>query len=402
MIAPHPDDWQERARLINDARVEAVWAVYTEGGVSALLNLAAQTERSWNVGHAIALSGILAEDEDVFLWQHLGSTTELRRGLALGYMAARVSEAGNKWLKKQAASKFAAYAAPQQRADFYRLWPFIGQTWDRLETLDEETRRLYWGQITYWGLGDADAVDHERVVRNFVQYGRIDAAIDFISLYTREEGAHVSPAMIADVLRKATQDGTTVDWSNLGYGVTKLLDILDTWEGMDPTQLASLEWSLLPVLRHYGRPPRTLYRALATQPEFFCDVLKWVYRAKGEEPKALTPQEEARTRLAYELLQEWHDLPGRQLDGGVDDAALKAWVAHARELATESGRGTIGDQEIGRVFSSAPKGTDDVWPHEAVRDVIDDLNSKDIDAGLTLGVYNGRGTTMRAIGEGGA
>ncbi|HEY8292831.1 MAG TPA: hypothetical protein VIG44_10100, partial [Thermomicrobiales bacterium] len=42
------------------------------------------------------------------------------------------------------------------------------------------------------------------------------------------------------------------------------------------------------------------------------------------------------------------------------------------------------------------------WPHEAVRDVIDDLNSKDIDAGLTLGVYNGRGTTMRAIGEGGA
>lgn len=395
------DKWEERARLINEARTEAARVVYAEGGVQGLMDLAARTERPLNVGHAIGLSGVLAEDEDVFLWQHLGSAIELRRYVALGYLAARIAQGGDQWLAQQASSKFAAYAAPQQLADFYCHWPFIDQTWDRLDTLDEETRRLYWRQVTFWGLGDAEAIDHERVVANFFMYGRFDAAIHFISLYAREEGPRVSLATVADVLHAATQEGTTVNWGDLGYDVAKLLDLLDEWEEKDEARLASIEWFLLPVLRHYGRPPRTLHRALATQPEFFGEVLKWVFRARGEEPKALTPDEEARARVAYELLHDWHDVPGLQSDGGVDEGTLATWVSRAREIAGDIGRGAIGDQQIGQILSSAPKGTDDVWPHEAVRDLLDDLSNDDLDLGLQLGVYNGRGVTTRAMGEGG-
>jgi len=401
IMAPHSDDWRERQDLIDSEGVKAVRAVHAEGGISALLDLAAQSERPWDVGRAMGLSGILGEDEDIFLWQNLGASPVPRRSLALGYLAARVADAGDEWLEMQASSKFAAYAAPQQRADFYCYWPFTGRTWDRLDLLDEETQRLYWGQATFWGLGDAAVVDHERAVENFVKYGRFDAAIHFISLYAQEGGPRVSLATVADVLGKAVHDGATVTWSDLGHDLAKLLDFLDAWEEKDETQLAGIEWLLLPVLRHYGRPPRTLHRALATQPEFFCEALKAVYRAKGEEPKVPTQEEEARAQLAYELLQGWHVLPGLQPDGSIEDAALKAWVVRARELAIESGRGAMGDQEIGRMLSSAPKGTDDMWPHESVRDVIDELNNKDIGLGLVIGVYNSRGTTMRAIGEGG-
>ena len=399
VITPR-DDWEERIRLMNDMRMEAVRDMYTEGSVQALLDFAAQTKQPGNVGYAIGLSGVLAEGEDVFLWQHLGSDAEVRRPVALGYLSARAFQAGIGWLEMQASSKFARYAVPQQLADFYRVWPFTNATWDRLDTLDEETRRLYWGQVTFWGLGEADAVDHERAVANWVNYGHFGMAIDFISLYAKGNEARVSPTTVADLLDKATHQDAIVNWSNLDYGITKLLDILEAWEGMDSTKLASIEWFFLPVLQHY-RPPRTLYRALAAQPELFCEVLKWVYRASGEEPKALTAQEQARAHFAHDLLQGWHSLPGQQADGSIDDAVLKAWVTRARELVSESGRGTIGDQEIGRVLSTAPKGTDAVWPHEAVRDVLDDLMNEDVDTGLALGVYNGRGVTTRAMGEGG-
>lgn len=395
------DDWEERARLINEVRAEAVRDVYTLGGVPALMDLAARTERPLNVGHAIGMSGILAEDEGVFLWQHLGSANELRRSIALGYLAARVAQGGEEWLARQASSKFAIYATPQQLADFYCHWPFNDQTWDRLDTLDEETRCLYWRQVTFWGLGDAVALDHERVVANFAKYERFEAAIHFISLYAREEGPRVPLAMVADVLQKATQGDKAVDWSDVGYDVAKLLDLLDAWEEKDESQLARIEWLLLPVLRHYGRPPRTLQRALATQPEFFCEVLKWVYRAKGEEPRTLTPEDEARARIAYELLHDWHVLPGLQSNGSVDDEALKVWISRAREMATSAGRGAVADQHIGQILASVPSGADDAWPHEAVRDLIDDLSNEDIDTGLQLGVYNNRGVTMRAMGEGG-
>jgi len=402
IIAPRADNWQEHEKRISDAQVEAVRAVHSAGGSAALLDLAAQSERPAYVGRAIGLSDVLGEDDDFFLWQNLGSSTDLRRSMALGHLAARASEGGEEWLERQASSRFAAYAAPQQLADFYCQWPFIGRTWDRVDALDEETRRLYWGQVGIWGLGDAISVDHERAVANFVRVGRFDAAIKFISLYSREDKPRVRLATVADVLRKATQEGGSVNWSDLGYDIAKLLTFLDDWENKDEAQLAGIEWSLLLLLRHYGRPPRTLYRALATQPEFFCEVLKLVYRAKGEEPTELTAEEETRSRLAYELLQGWHVLPGLQLDGGVDHAALMAWIVCARDLASKSGRGTTGDQQIGRMLSSSPKGSDEAWPHEAVREVIDELNNRDINAGVSLGVYNSRGATVRGLSEGGA
>jgi hypothetical protein len=223
-----------------------------------------------------------------------------------------------------------------------------------------------------------------------------------MSLYSRDDKPRVRLATVAEVLREATTEGGTVNWSDLGYDLAKLLTFLDDWEEKDATHLAGIEWSLLLLLQHYGRPPRTLYRALATQPEFFCDVLTLVYRAKGEEPRELTPEEETRARLAYELLNGWHVLPGLQSDGSIDGTTLTSWIVRARDLAAKSGRGTMGDQEIGRMLSSSPKGSDEMWPHEAVRAVIDGLNNRDVNVGLILGVYNSRGATMRGLTDGGA
>jgi hypothetical protein len=47
-------------------------------------------------------------------------------------------------------------------------------------------------------------------------------------------------------------------------------------------------------------------------------------------------------------------------------------------------------------------GTDGLWPHEAVRDVIESVESSEIERGLTLHVYNSRGVVSKGLREGGA
>jgi hypothetical protein len=53
------------------------------------------------------------------------------------------------------------------------------------------------------------------------------------------------------------------------------------------------------------------------------------------------------------------------------------------------------------VLANFSAGSDGAWPHEAVRDLIEEVASDRIEHGIDIGIYNGRGVVTRAIWEGG-
>jgi hypothetical protein len=92
---------------------------------------------------------------------------------------------------------------------------------------------------------------------------------------------------------------------------------------------------------------------------------------------------------------------GTREDGTIDPNALKAWIKEARLLAKVAGRGDIADSRIGAILSASPDGTDGIWPAEAVREVIDDFDSKPMVDGFWIGKRNRRGVTSRMPRDGG-
>ena len=52
-------------------------------------------------------------------------------------------------------------------------------------------------------------------------------------------------------------------------------------------------------------------------------------------------------------------------------------------------------------MSLCPAGDDGVWPCKPVRRVIEDIESEHIAIGMSIGVRNARGATIRGIGDGG-
>ena len=171
------------------------------------------------------------------------------------------------------------------------------------------------------------------------------------------------PKLVADVLDRAIQDkrAKNIDWGSIAYEVGELLDVLEASNEIEEAQIAQFELYFLPLLRNY-RKPKILYKALTNDPEFFAEVLKWPYRAKGEEPGEPTEEKSIRARLGYDLLQSWIQPPGVNEDGSVDPEKLRSWVSRARELAHANGRGDIADHHIGQVLAHYPNGADGAWP----------------------------------------
>jgi len=152
-----------------------------------------------------------------------------------------------------------------------------------------------------------------------------------------------------------------------------------------------------------GIPNLELY--LEDHPEFFVEAVAWVYkRSDGRaDPQALRLDDpeliKNRAERGAALLESIERIPGRNKLGETEADRLLAWVNTVRQSCAELGRQETGDISLGKLLSHASEGEDGVWPCEAVRDVLEQVQSRDISRGITTGLYNARG--VHWSGEGG-
>ena len=222
-----------------------------------------------------------------------------------------------------------------------------------------------------------------------------------MALHGADEGTErLTPELVLEVLDAATRsDPRKSGIQAPGYEIGVLLDYLQK-TGAPSSSLAPFEFIFFRLLDHV-RQPRALYEELSNSPSTFVDLVSRVYRRKNEPPKETTEQENALAEHAWWVLHGWHQIPGLTEDGRVDAEHLTAWVRAARLAFAESDRADIGDEEIGRVLSTSPPGPDDIWPAEAVRELIETIGNSHIESGFVTGRYNSRGTTTRGVYDGG-
>lgn len=82
---------------------------------------------------------------------------------------------------------------------------------------------------------------------------------------------------------------------------------------------------------------------------------------------------------------------------------MKAWTTKALALAEEAGRFDVAAIEIGKLLAYAPTDADDgVWPDTAVRELVEELKSPELERSVVTELFNKRGVHTRAIDAGGA
>jgi hypothetical protein len=398
-LATRGEGWRENHKMVEDARQQAARELAAHGGIDYLLRTATEIEDAFELGAVLGRSNLLEDDEQELLPRGLAAPIQAHQFLVRGFVVGRSRSRGISWVD-QTLSVASSSWTPAQAADFFLALPFEGQTWDRVEAASEDVDARYWSQVVFPRL--EDSAECNRAAQALLDHGRPHPAVELLGTYADEEEAKITPSLAVDALTRAVRAplGEDVHLSMYSYYVGQLLDFLETSGAVEQQQIAAIEWGFLEILRH-DRPPRQLYGELARNPEFFVEVLSFVFRGEDEERGEVSAEDQLRAQMGYHLLDAWHSLPGLQEDGSVDEAVLQGWVSKVRELAGARGRGRVADSYVGKVLASAPVDPDGDWPHAAVRNMLEMLESKEVETGFEIAIHNSRGVVTRSLNEGG-
>jgi hypothetical protein len=386
--------WQQ---AIEAARTEALRDIARERGADGVVGLARMVERPDQVGEIAGRVGLLERDEDLLLESFLlanGAEGKFASGFCWGRRYSR----GRAWPMEKAKGPGRAWSARHRGRLLAVSLPTDAETWTAAAELGVDTEAAYWEFAEGWGQGDEGVV---AAAAQYVAHGRAKTAVDLLGMHLagKKQKSDYSPEFIADALEAAAKspdrDGSPD--SMFAYYIAELIAWLDV-AGFDPTRVSRLEWIYLPVFNAGHHAPKALPRALSQLPELFVELLSAVFRAEGAEPIEPTPEQKQRAHRAHDVLNQWRTLPGMDEHGAIVAEDLLTWVEKARRLSADAGRASIGDYMIGEMLSGSPPGTDGAWPHEAVRDVIERVQSERLDSGIEIGKYNARGVHSRAPG----
>lgn len=393
-------DWASYQQAIENARRNAVRKLRENEGLAALLSLARVVEQPGEVGRVMGeTASPESGDEQVRLLDLLDSPDDGDQLLARGYVVGRLKVGGREWARA-VLENVAPTWTPVKRGAFLSALSFGPETWEWLQRFGAETERAYWSMVPAGWLEDTNSA--EQAATRLIQVGRAGDAVDLLAMVSHRGSQEIDPDLVARALEELLHQEGARRRSNLGYDVATLFEYLDKSEAIGMSRLAQLEWGYLPLLEGGRRAPKVLHRELAHNPQFFVDVLCMVFRGEDEEPRETSDEERAQAMLGYRLLDSWHQPPGKRDDGTIDERELNTWVDAARALAADQRRGPLADRQTGRVLRRVPDDADGAWPNRVVRDIVERIESRELETGLELGLRNSRGGTSRGLTDGGA
>lgn len=397
-------DYKERETRIRKQQSDALKEIHGQYGIVGLLETAIRSGASGTIG-ALVAERMLNEEELL----SLVSLAFQKRSESES--AARASE----WLiqgilgvmpndqKREAFLRSAIPAIGTQNATrLLALAPFCEATWSLVYSYGEEVETRYWKEVVPGWLRDAPA-EMAKAVDMLMKARRPRAAFALIKADPEKLPIHT----LFQLLTVMAQDGDdkTGEYLLEHYYVEMAFECVNRTSELSLEQKAGLEFAYLDVLdrawdRHAKSAIPNLERYIEDHPEVLVQAIVWTYKRKdgAEDPPEFKVEAEKASFMAergFKLIQALKRIPGSDEHGSVDAERLAKWTQTVRQSCAELSRIEIADIVIGEMLASAQIGKDGAWPCEAVRGVMEDIQSENMMRGAHTGVYNSRGVHAR-------
>lgn len=396
-------DYKAHNERIDQFRRDAMKEIWRERGFEGVTALLADCGAPTVVGQCLEAHIVDAEARADFLNSCLSVTGQLREMVELcvsGYLWAASDDVLGTLLGSATKGD-----DPDRTARIYSLAPVCGHTWRLLDGQSREVRDRYWERVMPdWNWHTESELTE--LVDQLLNVKRAGPAF-FVA---RFNWAKIETSKLKRLLLEVgTVNAEPSDrYVPEAHEISNAFGELNGREGIDHDEMAQLEFMYLRVLEHseYGIP--NLERRIAESPIDFVRVLALVFDRcddDGQDPPEWCIDDPEKRRglatSAYGLLERIGRMPGIGRDGAVNEEELRRWIEETRRLCGEFGRAGVGDEFIGRLLSRAPSGEDGIQPSLAVSKVLESIGSSEVRSGFAAGIFNGRGVTVRSVGEGG-
>ena len=409
LVRPSGHQWEVNEKLANQMRVEAVEALLSQGGVADILRLARTVKNARWVGRAAMESStsdaVLAE----LLKTGLRSDDQREADLAQGMIGAGCVLRSPAWTDDLWDRTNSEGWGPRAVERLLSALPIGRTTWNRAAAAGTDVETAYWKQVSvFLNRGSSEEIIY--AAEKLIWVSRARHAVELLgqNVQTGLPSELVIRALRLALLEIIGPDGADGNYETMfSYYIAKLFQGLDAAADVGEREMVELEWAYFQVLQHSERPAKTLQKALASSPAFFMQILCAVY-LPSKDSGIVEPEPEDSEKAqsvasqAWSLLRDWRRIPGSNDNGEIDGEALETWVKEVRKHCAACGRVEVGDRQIGNILAAAAIDKDGAWPPAAIRDVIEITRSRELEAGILIGVNNRRGVTWRSPLDGGA
>lgn len=378
-------DWEEQRKKLDTRRETAISRVFQQEGVEGIIQFAETVPSPGQVGHAL---GVIADDvlEGALIPHFLDSADKKRKALVKSFIWRRYHLKGWEWCDELNKSDW----TPEQKGQFLACLLFIKETWDRASDW------LQAHESEYWSRANTNVYHTDRdltiAIEKLIANGRPHAAIDCLESMRHAEQPVNSNQCVRALLAalSSSEPRNSMD----GYHIVELIKFLQSEPSVNQDDLFRVEWEYVPLLAHHeDAAPQLLESRLANDPEFFCEMIRLIYRSKKEDQPSREPTVESRAIATHALwlLQNWKTPPGTQEDGKFSEERFTEWLKRVKEVCTESGHLEVALINIGEVLIHTPPDSEALWINRAVAAALNDREADDMRKGYRTGIYNSRG-----------
>jgi hypothetical protein len=392
---------EQQQKSIDEARKAAVVFFIQELGLNGTLELRKQVKEYWLLGDALAR--VVTNQPDVVSVCDCLNDEKKIIGFVQNFIYRKSIIESFDWIKSLFRELQVKGFSNKALSNVLIPLNQNQQLWDFVASLNEEIQNDYWLNVNphfYHISNEEKAFGIEMLLK----YRRFFSAIDIASHF-----ANVIPSsLLTEMLKKAGIQEASETPRFRGYEIERIFEELDKREDIEKSDIINLEWIYLPILDSYGtrRNPKNLEEELANNPEFFIEVLKWIYIPKDKtllekEREGISDESiQNRAKQAYHLLHSWKKLPGMKGDNSIDETELKIWVTKARTLAEGVSRLEVADAEIGKILAQYPEDSP-LWPEEKIFQLIEEIDTESLKRNYSSALFNKRSFSSRAAFEGG-
>lgn len=378
-------DWEEQRKKLSSRRKKAVLEIFQQYGTEGVIRFAESVSSPGEVGHVL---GVIADDalERTLLPHFLNSTDNKRKALVGGFIWRCYCLKGWEWCDGIDKSNW----TPEQVGQFLACLPFTKEAWDRASDWLQKDESEYWirtGANAY----QADR-DCATAIEKLVEHDRPNAAINCLDRMRRAKQTLDIDQCVQALLAAVTssEPSNAMD----GYLIVELIKFLQEEPSVNQDDLFRVEWAYVSLLnRDRGAAPQHLESKLANDPEFFCEVIRLIYRSNQEDQPSGEPSEELKAIAtnAWRLLHEWKTPPGTQKDGTFSEECFTEWLQRVRDICKDSGHLEVALINIGEVLIHTPPDPNGLWIHRTVAAALNHREVGDMRDGYSTGIYNLRG-----------
>mgnify|MGYP000973022401 FL=1 len=389
------------AGLMATARERAVAELVEELGVERVLELRLEVKSPSYLGEALAK--VIKDEQDLqYVWQCLEDDAP-HIAFAHGFISQKLRCEGFSWMQTLVKELLEKGYSDKAVANVLVVARSEQELWQYIETLGEGVYREYWLRM-YPIFNDLTNEEIVEGINKLLQYRRFSSAVREAWLY----GSDLPSSILIEVLRKWGTEESLEPSSLCGCEIGCIFKELNKRSDVEKETHLELETLYLPLLTRVGAQVGVphLEEELASNPESFIQLLKWLYKPKDEgrqrkEQEGLSKEQiQNAAKRSDQMLEAWKKIPGMQEDGTIDETELRDWIKAARALAEECDRLEVADIHIGQLLAKYPEDSPN-WPQRTIFQAIEDINTEELKEGYSVGMWNKRGATIRGAFEGG-